>query len=99
MEAVKDLSPGAADEDILARPDIATVVLITYDRDFGDLIFNQGHPAPAALIYTRLSRAEPTFVAERLLAILAAGLTTGHIITVTEEGERLRPFPLGANNV
>ena len=96
VEAVKETSPGAENEDILARPDISRLVLITYDRDFCDLIFNQGHPSPGALIYTRLSRVEPELIDDRLLAILASGVTPSHITTVTKDGVRLRPFPPGA---
>ncbi|PTS87604.1 hypothetical protein DBR17_05705 [Sphingomonas sp. HMWF008] len=75
------------------------MILLTYDRDFGDLIFNRGLPAPLAILYTRLNRAEPEHIAERVLALLEAGVATGHMITITKDGERLKPFPLGANNV
>ncbi|TMJ14891.1 MAG: hypothetical protein E6G94_08470 [Alphaproteobacteria bacterium] len=57
VEWVKETSPGAQDEDILSRPDISELVLVTLDRDFGDLIFRQGFPTPRAILYSRLSRA------------------------------------------
>ena len=98
VEWIRESSPGTQDEDILARPDIGSVVLLTYDRDFGDLIFNQGLPAPVAILYTRLSRAEPDQIAARLLALLEGGVATGHMTTITKDGERLKPFPLGASN-
>ena len=98
VEFIRETSPGASDAAILARLDIGAMLLFTYDRDFGDLIFNQGLPAPAAILYTRLSRADPDYVATRLLSLLEAGVATGHMITVTRDGERMKPFPAGANH-
>jgi predicted nuclease of predicted toxin-antitoxin system len=95
VEWVAESTPGAQDEAILARPDISTKMLITYDRDFGDLIFNKGYPTPAAIIYTRLNRARPLEIASRLLALLETGVAAGHMITITEEGLRQKAFPLG----
>lgn len=96
VEFVRETTPGASDRDILVRPDIASFVLVTYDRDFGDLIFNHGLPTPAAILYTRLDRADPAYVARRLLELLEAGVPLGQIITITKDGTRSRPFSTGA---
>ncbi|BCA60441.1 DUF5615 family PIN-like protein [Sphingomonas sp. HMP6] len=98
VEYVRDSSPGAQDKQILARPDIGSVIFLTYDRDFGDLVFNRGLQPPLAIMYTRLNRAKPEHIADRILALLEAGVATGHMITITKDGERLKPFPAGANN-
>lgn len=66
-EAIAETSPGCADVDILHRHDINDWVLITYDRDFGELIFKLEMPKPRNVIYSRLGRAEPRFVADRIL--------------------------------
>ena len=93
-----ETAPGLSDEAILGRSDIGQLVLLTYDRDFGDLIFNRGYSAPLSILYTRLNRVAPAEIAERLLARLEAGLPAGHMITITKDGERSRPFPRGASN-
>ena len=98
VEWIAETAPGSADTAILSRPDIGRLVLVTYDRDFGDLIFNRGLPAPHAILYTRLSRAEPAVIANRLLALLEAGIAAGHITTVTRDGARTRPFLSGASH-
>ena len=97
-EWVRESSPGKKDPDILARSDIGALVLITDDRDFGDLIFNRAYPAPACILYNRQNRADPNLVADRLLALLAGDDLKGHMITITKDGVRSRPFPIGANN-
>ena len=98
VEYVRETSPGAKDEEILARPDIGHLVLLTYDRDFGDLIFNRGHPVPAAILYTRLDRKAPEVVASRFISVLEAGLAWNYLTTITEDGERPKPFPTGTEN-
>ena len=82
---------------MLERGDIGELVLITYDRDFGDLIFNHGFPAPRAILYSRLGRADPRHGAERILRLLD-GLPEHHMITIARDGERMKPFPDGAPN-
>ena len=98
VEALAETSSGMTDVDILRRADIASTILVTYDRDFGELIFKHGHAAPLAVLYTRLSRAEPDYIADRLIALLAGGIAHGHITSVTKDGERVKPFPSGATN-
>ena len=98
VEWIAETTPGAADADILRRPDIGSVVLLTYDRDFGDLIFNRGYPAPHAIYYTRLNRVAPEIIATRLIALLADGVMAGQMIAITKDGFRTKPFPLGGLN-
>ncbi len=96
VEWIRETSRGAKDPEILARGDITTLILITDDRDFGDLIFNRGYPAPRAILYNRLNRVHPDAIADRLIAVLAGGGFEGHITTITKDGERSKPFPAGA---
>jgi predicted nuclease of predicted toxin-antitoxin system len=55
VEAVIETSPGVSDIAILQRADIVNLILITFDSDFDDLIFNHSYPNPAAILYIRLS--------------------------------------------
>ncbi|MGE3690964.1 MAG: DUF5615 family PIN-like protein [Novosphingobium sp.] len=96
VEAIAESSPGVSDEAILGREDISGLVLITYDRDFGELIFNRKRMAPASLIYSRLGRAEPVFVADRIAEILKEPLMNGHCYVISKDGVRVRPFTSGS---
>lgn len=98
VEWLYETRPGESDLEILERPDIATAILITNDRDFGDLIFNRGGPAPRTILYTRLPHRDADATANRLIALLADGVPAGQMITITKNGNRIRPFPLGASN-
>ncbi len=78
IAAVRLLCPGAADTEVMARAVHDQRILVTYDRDFGELIFRQVvRPAPTTLyvrsngesittliarIRIRLPRLEPGFL-------------------------------------
>ena len=96
LEWVAQSTPGVTDEDILARADIGALVLITNDRDFGDLVFSRHRPCPKTVLYTRLPHRAAELTATRLIALLEAGVPTGQMITLTKNGERAKPFPPGA---
>jgi predicted nuclease of predicted toxin-antitoxin system len=99
VDWIAELSPGVSDELILLRADIGEMTLITYDRDFGDLIFNRGHPRPHAIIYSRLGRAEPRYIADRIERLVKRGVPAGHFVTIGRDKNRSKPFPSGADNV
>ena len=98
LEWVGETTPGALDPQILARPDIGQLILITNDSDFGDLIFNHGLPTPRTILYTRLPHRAAEQTATRLIALLEAGVSAGQMITLTKNGERTKPFPAGAHH-
>ena len=66
---VEQLPPGTADLVILERARSAHRVLITFDRDFGELIFRAGEKAPPGVLYLRFEPAWPTETAEVLRAV------------------------------
>ena len=96
VEWLSQSTPGGTDHDILSRADIGRLVLITCDRDFGDLIFSRGMPTPRAILYVRLPHRQADATADRLLSLIERGGIEGHIITITKDGERTKPFPAGA---
>ena len=98
VEWVKQSSPGALDPEILGRPDIGSLIFVTHDRDFGDLIFSKGLPTPYAILYTRLPHRLPNLTADLLIALLEDGVPAGQMVTVKRDGSRAKPFPSGASH-
>jgi predicted nuclease of predicted toxin-antitoxin system len=95
VEWIAETSPGSSDASILARADIGELVLITYDRDFGDLIFNHGLPRPKAIIFSRVGRVEPRFLCEKIDELLTNSFAVRHIHVLKKNGTRSTPFPVG----
>jgi predicted nuclease of predicted toxin-antitoxin system len=93
VEALAETAPGTADDAILVRADIGSWVLLTYDRDFGELIFNRGMPCPAGIVYSRLERPKSEALLKRLDALIAAGVILGQFVVIGPDDERSRPLP------
>jgi predicted nuclease of predicted toxin-antitoxin system len=60
---VADLDPGIDDEEVLALARDGERVLITSDKDFGELVFRQGRAA-AGVLLLRLAGLDPAGKAE-----------------------------------
>lgn len=76
---------GASDEDILAKAVQEALVILTFDRDYGTLIFRYQLTAPPAVVYFRMKGNSPTEAAKTLLAKIEEGLQIENYFTVIEE--------------
>ena len=69
---VKQQMRGASDEEILARARLEERILLTFDKDFGDLAFRKGLPAACGIVLFRLKMprtiADAAAVADRVVA-------------------------------
>lgn len=81
--------PGLDDRGVLALARHEGRVLLTFDADFGELIYLQGAPPPTAVVHFRLHPIVVSEVASRALAALQAPLD-GLYIVITNEGMRRR---------
>jgi predicted nuclease of predicted toxin-antitoxin system len=91
---VRKAAPGTKDEDILTWAVREDRVLLTFDKDFGELAWRIGLPASSGIVLFRL----PMPPASAVGAVLAARIGeradwVGHF-TVIEPGRiRMRPLP------
>lgn len=88
--------PGSSDSSVLERACDAEATLVSFDRDYGELIFKRGHRAPRAVIYLRdvpNSPLEMASIVQGLLNGSLAGDVVGHFVVWTREGIRKRAFP------
>jgi len=67
---IRQDSPGSADEDVLARSAREQRLLVTFDKDFGELVWRAGQDASAGVILFRISMSSSSEVASRVAAIL-----------------------------
>jgi predicted nuclease of predicted toxin-antitoxin system len=93
--AVAEQAPGAADQTVLARAVAERRVVLTFDRDFGELLYRAGAVAPPGVVFFRLGAVDPAFVARVVLAMTAeAGKALlGWFTVVDEERIRQRALP------
>jgi predicted nuclease of predicted toxin-antitoxin system len=91
VAAVGRDAPGLDDVNILVWAKREQRVLVTYDTDFGDLIFQRGVPPPPAVLLVRPQPAEPEEALSLVLRALSEQID-GAFVVVTAQGLRRRPF-------
>lgn len=68
--AVSPETPGLPDEIVLARAVREGRILLTFDRDYGDLLYFRGSQPPEGIVYFRFAPSSPEEPAEYLLSLL-----------------------------
>jgi predicted nuclease of predicted toxin-antitoxin system len=93
--SITEDSPGAKDIDILARAAQERRIILTFDRDYGELVYRLKQANPPGIVYFRFDPTSPEEPAEHFLKLLAVkGLSLEEKFTVTERGQiRQRPLP------
>jgi predicted nuclease of predicted toxin-antitoxin system len=88
-----ELQPGASDEIVLSRAQRDDRVLITFDKDFGELIFRHDRAGSPGVILLRPRLRSPEIITAFIVTVLSQPIDwTGHF-TVAREGS-LRVIPL-----
>jgi predicted nuclease of predicted toxin-antitoxin system len=90
---VSELSPGADDDAVLATSLAEGRVLVTLDKDFGEMAFRQGKNAACGVILLRPRLHEPDYVARFAVTVLAQQVQWEGHFCVAQEG-KLRVVPL-----
>jgi len=92
--AVREIMPSAGDHDVLALACREGRWILTFDRDYGELVFKEGLPPPPAILYFRQESYPPDRPADLTLAMLSEPLLAqGFMVVLSESGVRRRRFP------
>jgi predicted nuclease of predicted toxin-antitoxin system len=94
VASVKELMRGADDRAVLARAQDESRLVVTFDKDFGELAYRFALPASSGVILFRLSGDSPEIDNARALAALETGIEwMGSFAVVTNDRIRVRPLP------
>jgi predicted nuclease of predicted toxin-antitoxin system len=86
-----DLAQDPGDEDILAQAHREQRVLVTLDKDFGELAIRRNLPHCGIVRLVNISARQQGAVCQQVLAQYGEELTRGAIITVEAGRVRIRP--------
>ena len=89
---IADMAPMADDRQVLALARLQQRVLVTFDADFGELLYQRQVPPPPAVIYLRLHPIDGP-AAGALAAQALADAVQGQFIVCTPNGRRRRALP------
>jgi predicted nuclease of predicted toxin-antitoxin system len=94
VEAVADTMAAASDRQVLARAAGEARWLVTFDRDYGELVFARKAPTPPAILYLRQGAYAPSWPAEAVLAAVGrADFVLGHLVVASGSTLRRRALP------
>jgi predicted nuclease of predicted toxin-antitoxin system len=95
VASITEDSPGIEDSEVLARAADEQLVILTFDRDYGELIYRWRLRSPKGVIYLRFRPHTPEEPASILLNLLQTeGLQFEEWFTVVERDQiRQRPLP------
>lgn len=88
---IREDSPGISDRTVLSRATAEGRILITFDKDFGELVFRLGLNAPSEIILFRIPPNSPSFVAQTAITVLESRTDwAGHFSVVDENRVRMK---------
>ena len=92
--AVGEAMPFASDREVMDFARREQRWVITFDRDYGDLIFREGLPPPPAILYFRQEPYPPEYPASLVLAMLSdPRQAEGCMVVISERNIRRKRFP------
>ena len=92
--AIADSHKSVNDMEVMSIAIAEARWILTFDRDYGDLIFSRNFPVPPALIYLRLHSYRPEEPGRLLLDLLREPSNlAGQFVVVQDESLRKRPLP------
>ncbi len=94
VASVSLLIPGADDSVVLERAHTEGRIVLTFDRDYGELLYSLGLPAPPGVVYFRFLPRTSQEPAEILLTLIRSKIElTGRFTVVERRQVRQRPLP------
>jgi len=91
---IRETAPGIADPEVLRQAVQEERILLTFDKDFGELAFHQRLPASCGVILFRIPTPSAFYVAQFTLKVIASRSDwSGHFTVVEEQRIRMRPLP------
>lgn len=87
VASVAERSPGADDDAVLAAALREDRVLVTFDKDFGEMAFREGKAASCGIILFRPRLQSPSYVTQFVLAVLGQAVTWEGNLSVAQEGK------------
>ncbi len=70
VAAIIEDSPGVSDTEVMARARREQRIIVTFDRDYGELLYRRRLPAPPGILYLRFAPLTPEDAGEYLLRLL-----------------------------
>jgi len=93
-------APGATDHEVFARASVERRLLLTFDKDFGELAFREGLLASSCgVVLLRVGAVSPARLSEKVAAVLGSRSDwAGHFSVIEEDRVRMTSLPSGGTS-
>jgi predicted nuclease of predicted toxin-antitoxin system len=92
---VRTDAPGSSDQEVIERARADARLIITFDKDFGELAFRSRLPMASGIVLFRIAAPSAAYVARIAVSALESRTDwSGHFAVVEEHRIRMRPLPL-----
>ena len=95
VSAIVEDSIGVDDTEVMAQAVLENRIILTFDRDYGELIFHRKLPAPFGVVHFRFFPSTPEEAGHRLLALFGADAVplVGYYTVLARNQIRQRKMP------
>ena len=92
VKSISQDTPGISDEEVLEQAVREKLIILTFDRDYGELIFKYKRKTPPAIIYFRTKGTSPKSAGETFLHIICDNTLSlyGFFTVIEDTGIRQR---------
>ncbi len=70
VTSIQEQMPGISDKDVIEIAVKENLIILTFDKDYGEIIFKHAAKSPPAVIFFREKGSSPQFAATILLSII-----------------------------
>ncbi|OIO93802.1 MAG: hypothetical protein AUK03_07660 [Anaerolineae bacterium CG2_30_64_16] len=96
---IRTEAPGSSDQEVFNRACMETRLIVTFDKDFGELAFRSKLPAVCGIVLFRISAPSAVHVARIAVAVLESRSDwAGNFAVVEDHRIRMRSLPTPAGS-
>jgi len=91
---IRTEAPGSKDQNVLERASIENRILVTFDKDFGELAFRWKLPVSAGIILFRITAKSPEGLVRKVVDAIESRMDwPGNFAVIEESRIRMRSLP------
>lgn len=86
--SISESSPGESDEQVISKAKAKDLIILTFDKDYGEILMRTQIPDPPSVVFFRYKGQDPTFAGKALIELLAkSSIELVEKFTVIDKGE------------
>lgn len=96
VESVSDEYSGISDFQVIEKANAGGLIILTFDKDYGEIVFRHGLEKPPAIIFFRFKGENPETAGELLITLLRNKdlLVENRFTVIEKDGLRQRTYIL-----